>query len=122
MGVRRPRWACGAVALVKGLAWACFVFLALMKPPIAPFIFLAFLCGRFTKMVEVAVRVLRRIIAMLLAKHQRLHVMPMPQGAVGSLTARSAQSPITRSSGKGCASMPALKCIQCVHIWKGANA
>lgn len=80
MGVRRPRWACGAVALAKELAWGFFILLAFMKPPIAPFIFLAFLCGRFTKMVEVAVRVLRRIIAMLLAKHQRLHVMPMPQG------------------------------------------
>lgn len=31
--------------------------------------------GRFTKMVEVAVRVLRRIIAMLLAKHQKLHII-----------------------------------------------
>jgi len=31
--------------------------------------------GRFTKMVEVAVRVLRRIIAMLLEKHSRVHVI-----------------------------------------------
>lgn len=31
--------------------------------------------GRFTKMVEVAVRVLRRIIALLLAKHPRVHVI-----------------------------------------------
>lgn len=31
--------------------------------------------GRFTKMVEVAVRVLRRIIAMLLAKHAKVHVI-----------------------------------------------
>lgn len=31
--------------------------------------------GRFTKMVEVAVRVLRRIIAMLLAKHAHVHVI-----------------------------------------------
>lgn len=31
--------------------------------------------GRFTKMVEVAVRVLRRVIAMLLEKHPRVHVI-----------------------------------------------
>lgn len=31
--------------------------------------------GRFTKMVEVAVRVIRRIIAMLLSKHARVHVI-----------------------------------------------
>lgn len=31
--------------------------------------------GRFTKMVEVAVRVLRRVIDMLLAKHERLHLV-----------------------------------------------
>ena len=31
--------------------------------------------GRFTKMVEVAVRVLRRIIAMLLAKHAKVHII-----------------------------------------------
>jgi hypothetical protein len=31
--------------------------------------------GRFTKMVEVSVRVLRRIIAMLLAKHKQVHVI-----------------------------------------------
>lgn len=31
--------------------------------------------GRFTKMVEVAVRVLRRIITMLLAKHKNVHVI-----------------------------------------------
>jgi hypothetical protein len=31
--------------------------------------------GRFTKMVEVAVRVLRRIITMLLAKHTKVHVI-----------------------------------------------
>jgi hypothetical protein len=31
--------------------------------------------GRFTKMVEVAVRVLRRIIDMLLAKHERVHLV-----------------------------------------------
>lgn len=42
MGVRRPRRACGAVALAKELAWGFFILLAFMKPPIAPFIFLAF--------------------------------------------------------------------------------
>lgn len=31
--------------------------------------------GRFTKMVEVAVRVLRRVIDMLLAKHERVHLV-----------------------------------------------
>lgn len=31
--------------------------------------------GRFTKMVEVAVRVIRRIVAMLLAKHDRVHLV-----------------------------------------------
>lgn len=31
--------------------------------------------GRFTKMVEVAVRVIRRIVAMLLAKHPKLHLI-----------------------------------------------
>lgn len=31
--------------------------------------------GRFTKMVEVAVRVLRRVIAMLLDKHERVHLV-----------------------------------------------
>jgi len=31
--------------------------------------------GRFTKMVEVAVRVLRRVIAMLLVKHDRVHLV-----------------------------------------------
>jgi hypothetical protein len=31
--------------------------------------------GRFTKMVEVAVRVLRRIVAMMLEKHQRVHLV-----------------------------------------------
>lgn len=31
--------------------------------------------GRFTKMVEVAVRVIRRVVAMLLAKHPRLHLI-----------------------------------------------
>ncbi len=31
--------------------------------------------GRFTKMVEVAVRVIRRIVAMLLAKHERVHLV-----------------------------------------------
>ena len=31
--------------------------------------------GRFTKMVEVAVRVLRRIISMLLAKHKHVHII-----------------------------------------------
>lgn len=31
--------------------------------------------GRFTKMVEVAVRVIRRVVAMLLAKHDRVHLV-----------------------------------------------
>jgi hypothetical protein len=31
--------------------------------------------GRFTKMVEVAVRVIRRVVAMLLAKHPRVHMI-----------------------------------------------
>lgn len=31
--------------------------------------------GRFTKMVEVAVRVIRRIVALLLAKHSRVHII-----------------------------------------------
>lgn len=31
--------------------------------------------GRYTKMVEVAVRIIRRIVAMLLEKHERLHIV-----------------------------------------------